>query len=795
MAQQPTTGRGANPGGAKPAAPVPLTDDELQEIAADPGSFNLSKLTQEEHRRLETILTPSNAPEGSAVSRLAGGVLKNVNPLTALQGLYNALPIPEALGGAGVMAPVKTAGAMLGAQKDQLMQALEALRQGGVGNLSRAVGHGAAAAIPLIGPMAANAGERIGSGDVAGGVGETLGLLAPFGAGAAVRGATAATKAGIGAARTTATGVSTLDKLAEMADAASSKRIVEEIAPKVGPNKTRFGTAAKDIAPQLARDADLSALSRESLHVKVGQKLDAATAALDEASDARNAGKAFPTKPIIDSLEQKRAKLTAEPVIGSRMVPEYVQPDAATAGVSGASDGRAVSNGGAAGAVRGGSFNADVSEQALFRDVEHEARRLGFDGYTGELRSQFENKLALARDLQQELSDIHTEHGPQALFRAIAKYGGIGADAGNTGEIADLWENSTGIQVGKGIVKGGSRVKQSRTLSSGGMGGVPGVLKKTGGLSLDGMARSLSQDPQFKNITGPNDLLDAMKQARFSKAQAPSFQDALEVVGLQPGVRWWEGDMLPATLEEAKVALERRGRPIGRTVEPAPSAERIAAIDQVIKEVKQLGPVARYESLRRIRQSWDGPAKAVYHPSVTADFLKAQGGKLGAADATAALREHLAGMDPATAAANADFSLYKTAKDVLDATAEAERVRPKVGRKLVATAAGAMAGTEAAGIPGAIGGAMLGALVQRATELAPTMKIVVARKLAAVADLLRAGKTAEAQAAVADISKLMPTARAVVKRAAVPLGRVREGVSYPRAADNQEDTPPMLGQR
>src|SRR5207247_10371873 len=119
--------------------------------------------------------------------------------------------------------------------------------------------------------------------------------------------------------------------------------------------------------------------------------------------------------------------------------------------------------------------------------------------------------------------------------------------------------------------------------------------------------------------------------------------------------------------------------PLGADVVPGPNAARVAVIDQAVDELRQLGPEARYEPIRRIRQAYDSQAKTVYSPSVTADYLKAHGGKLGAADGTGTLREGLARWDPKTAAANSQYSLYRTANDVLEATAEVERTRPKVG--------------------------------------------------------------------------------------------------------------------
>jgi hypothetical protein len=68
---------------------------------------------------------------------------------------------------------------LIGAQGQQLSKAVGSARQG---RISEAIGHGAAGLLPLVGPAAANAGERIGSGDIAGGLGEAAAVLAPFAA-------------------------------------------------------------------------------------------------------------------------------------------------------------------------------------------------------------------------------------------------------------------------------------------------------------------------------------------------------------------------------------------------------------------------------------------------------------------------------------------------------------------------------------------------------------------------------------------------------------------------------------
>lgn len=190
---------------------------------------------------------------------------------------------------------------------------------------------------------------------------------------------------------------------------------------------------------------------------------------------------------------------------------------------------------------------------------------------------------------------------------------------------------------------------------------------------------------------------------------------------------------------EETVLSQKQATPIGKDVVPAPNKARVAAIDQAIKEIQALGPVARYEPLRRIRQAWDGPASVKYSPSVTADFLKNQGYANGAADVTGTLREALAKFDPETAKANADYALYRKANDVLEATAEVERTRPRVGRQIIARMTGTILGEQAGGVAGAAAGYFLGPVLDSASGAGATTKLQTAALMTKLAGAIRKG--------------------------------------------------------
>lgn len=475
----------------------PLTDEELSALVpkfdATPALEN--KLTSDERRRLTKIRADKQIPsepdlsESPAPIRFMGGVAQTMNPVPFLSALKDN--------------PVEAARGLVRAQGDQLGQGYTQLKgASGLGDVVSGLGHLTAGALPILGPAAAHAGETIAGGDVAGGFGQATGLLAPF----------------IGKPIAKA-GVRMLpNAIADMADAASSARLVETMAPKVGAKKVEFGNMAAKVAPDLAREPGMGAFSREGLSAKVDAQFEAAKAGLDTAANNRNPNLTYPTGPILDALRDARARLTAQ-------------------------------------------------------------------------------------------------------------------------------------------------------------------------------------------------------------TQAP-----------QTGT--------------------------GSNIVPGPNKGQVAIIDQAIDEVRSLGPQASYESLRRIREAYDKPASARYNAATTPYYQSAQAGQRGAVSVTSALRDALAGMDPDTATANGTYSLWKNAKDVLDATAEREQVRPKVGRGIMARASGAMVGAHEGGVVGAGIGAAVASVVDKMVDAAPTTKIYTARLLASLADAIRNNRPAQVASVKAKLAKVTSAAGA-----------------------------------
>lgn len=477
--------------------------------------------------RAEDFMAPSSAPEGSALGRFASGVGAMLNPVSAAEGLYQA-----------VRHPIDTAVNLGQAQYAQGAQAVDLAKQG---RYTEALGHGMAAAFPLLGPAAAQAGEQIASGDIAGGLGSAAGLLAPMAVPAAARAAARALPATLKVS------------IAESLAAKAAQNVADVMTPKVGANKVRFAVKAANVAPQLATE-DIGAWSRQGLSANLDTHLAQAEQGLDAATDARLGARAIETQPIIADLLQKRAALTAEAVDATAPV----------------------------------------------------------------------------------------------------------------------------------------RAETTRT----------------------------------------SPILDAQGH--------------------------------PIQVTSAKAV------PLGRDVVPSPNAARVAQIDKAIQELRTLGPVTRYDPLRVMRQAYDGPAKAVYNPSLTQDFLTAQGSKLGAADVTGTLRQTLAQADPVTAAANAKYSLYRSATDLLQAVQETEAARPTVGRRIIARMAGTILGEQAGGVAGAAAGYALGPSVDALASAGWTTQLKTAQLLQRIAGAMRSGNEG---AATGLIDQLKSTVKALRLPAAVQTNR------------------------
>jgi hypothetical protein len=221
--------------------------------------------------------TEQTVPEGSAASRLIGGAAKYLNPVTMAQGLYGA-----------VRHPVDTYGAMVDASAQQFGKASDAAQQG---RYIEAAGHVGAGTIPFVGPAAAGAGERIASGDYAGGAGEAVGILAPALVGGAARGRVAQqARAGAPA---------TLERAA-----------VDQVAQRVlAPGNVKFKGKAQAVAPEVLKRGMKG--GRDELAQAADEGMETAGQSIDDAIAAGGGPQSgVVVDPIIRQLQNRVDDLT-----------------------------------------------------------------------------------------------------------------------------------------------------------------------------------------------------------------------------------------------------------------------------------------------------------------------------------------------------------------------------------------------------------------------------------------------------------------------------------------------------
>lgn len=218
-------------------------------------------------------------------------------------------------------------------------------------------------------------------------------------------------------------------------------------------------------------------------------------------------------------------------------------------------------------------------------------------------------------------------------------------------------------------------------------------------------------------------LQQKIEDLKAPSASGPEAHAQLEKMGL-------------AVPSEADIAGK-----IGQDVQPQPI--RAETIQKAITEIKQLGPAAYYDSLRKIREPYDVLAKNKYVPMGTPEQnVAAEQTAQGAADVTGAIREGLATARPETVGPNRDYSFYKNVTDLTAALKRSQQSRPKVGRRMVAATGGALAGEAVGGGKLAAIGMVLGPIVDHFATMGPTYKIMTARAMGQLAQAVRTGDAA-----------------------------------------------------
>lgn len=215
---------------------------------------------------------PAEAPpQGSALSRFAGGAAEMLNPITAVQGIAQM-----------VAHPIDTAKAIGSASLAQAEQAKAAYDRGDYGTAALRAG----ASVPIIGPLAADIAEQAQGGDYAGAAGRAVGLVAGpkvFGAMAKAPGAVVR-----GAARAARGAVTAAPEVADAARWALEQGIPVDAATASGNKVARAAKWAADSSVGGAVPGMQAATARGEALARTGRGLAAKVA--PEAATAETAG-------------------------------------------------------------------------------------------------------------------------------------------------------------------------------------------------------------------------------------------------------------------------------------------------------------------------------------------------------------------------------------------------------------------------------------------------------------------------------------------------------------------------
>lgn len=295
-----------------PGAYTQLSDQQLESAvrAKYPGTYDAIPSTP--------APDAATGPQGSALERGATQFYEK-SPLSlvvnAAEGVANAVrhPIQE-LGGLKPLA--RTAVGIVQSHVNEGKKAIDLAKDG---RYVEAVGHAGAAALPVLGPLAADVGEHFAQGDVAGGVGGALGLLAPFAAKYAKE------------VRQTGSALPTPAKIA-VANTAKAARLTQEAKQQVAervlaPGNPKYKPTAQRIAPevlerglrgdrlqlqQLAEDGMSDAAKRIDAAVNIDPKAAVSLAPVlkhldDQIADYHVQGKPVPgSEAVIAALKTQR---------------------------------------------------------------------------------------------------------------------------------------------------------------------------------------------------------------------------------------------------------------------------------------------------------------------------------------------------------------------------------------------------------------------------------------------------------------------------------------------------------
>lgn len=545
-------------------------------------------------------------PEGSATWRFLSNAGEMLNPVTMVQGAAHA-----------IAHPIETGTAMLGAQRAEYEKAKALIKSG---QYSEAAGHGLASALPLLGPAAAAAGEQIGSGDIAGGLGKGAGLLAPMAVGAL-----APKRISLPAvAADTAPGAADMLAFAEKsgvpvdAAAATGNKFVkaaQHVADRSLAGSVIAGKAAQAQAEGLATIGEQLAAKAHPVPVSASQA--------GEAAQQGVGGVVAGQRSAADAAYSRLREIEAKPENALLYQPEVkVNPDAPFAFTT--------------------KPNAPADD--IFQRALADARANGYTGKVSDLRAKFDDRLESARNLKAATAE-GDEYGPAALLREIRDRGGVrpfdkdfsqGAPAVALREESQAASQATRNRYGKNAVM------------------------RNDGLAIDDMHQQLMEDPKWGAVVGPSTDLRELIAKGDTTTLKPSgdIQGYLRGAGVHPGATWWnEGtaakavpmavdlvsvkDAMRPLLDKLMAKREVAGALVGsegtvaaklHALVNGPDVAPLSVADSVLSDLKQLARTSN-PNLRNPAQGLAAKAVGELHQMV------GQAAERAGPDAVSALNE------------------------------------------------------------------------------------------------------------------------------------------------------------
>lgn len=198
------------------------------------------------------------------------------------------------------------------------------------------------------------------------------------------------------------------------------------------------------------------------------------------------------------------------------------------------------------------------SARARFTELHADARGQGYTGSDHSLADRYTTLVDKAHEIAADLHRTQEEGNWRALLTEISKSGGISLehDPASIGEWQPLVDT---LATGDSIIKKSGRTRFARqgqrVVSSGaGIEGAPGVFKRKGGLSFDGMREAVAQNPNFRKYADEDlkvfmrDLEDAVLAAKLDRESGSTAGAGGDVTGVlerflevREGGDWWKG--------------------------------------------------------------------------------------------------------------------------------------------------------------------------------------------------------------------------------------------------------------